>query len=238
MSVRFRDRAVYLPDAEALVLADLHVGRAAVSNLQLPVGERRDLRDRLDALCRRFAPTAVVFAGDLLEAFDHVPDGAERTLRELARAVRDHDARPVAVRGNHDRMLPSLWPGSVHDAYRAGDTLVVHGHEPPEAVVDGEESTGALGAVRRYIAGHDHPAITIEGQRHACYLRGEYRGTNLVLLPAFSRLPPGRAVNGLGTGEFLSPLVEDADALAPVVRDEAGDETREFPPLGEFSGLL
>jgi metallophosphoesterase superfamily enzyme len=67
------------------------------------------------------------------------------------------------------------------------------------------------------------------------------------VLPAFTRLAAGVAVNDMGTDAFDSPLVTDADRLAPVVVDsptdgadgdsEAGEPLR-FPPLGEFRELL
>jgi hypothetical protein len=58
------------------------------------------------------------------------------------------------------------------------------------------------------------------------------------MLPAFSRLPAGVAVNEMYAADFQSPLVEGTDGLRPVVRDEAADRTHEFPPLDEFRRLL
>jgi metallophosphoesterase superfamily enzyme len=102
------------------------------------------------------------------------------------------------------------------------------------------------------VIGHVHPTIGIEGDRRPCFLRGEgtYRGADLLVLPAFTRLAPGVAVNDMRTGAFDSPLVTDADRLAPVVVDPGGGddgvdagegsagEPLRFPPLGEFRGLL
>ncbi|MFC6726418.1 metallophosphoesterase, partial [Halobium palmae] len=39
----FRNRAVFLPAAETLVVADLHVGRDENSGVEFPLGERADL---------------------------------------------------------------------------------------------------------------------------------------------------------------------------------------------------
>jgi hypothetical protein len=128
-------------------------------------------------------------------------------------------------------MLDAVWDGPTPTAFRVGDTVVCHGHEPP--ATDPAE-------VERFVVGHDHPTITIEGQRRPCYLAGDgvYEGADLVMAPSFNRLVSGVEVNGMRAGDFQSPLVTDADALAPVVRDEAGDETLTFPPLGEFRHRL
>ena len=133
---------------------------------------------------------------------------------------------PAAVRGNHDAMLGSVWSGRVHDAYRVGDVVICHGHEVPDA--DAE----------RYVVGHDHPAIEIEGRRRPCFLRGPYGDAEVVVLPAFTRLAAGAVVNGMSARDFRTDLVTDADALRPMVYDADAGETLQFPPLGEFRRML
>lgn len=232
--IAYRDRAIYLPAADALILADLHVGKDATSNVQLPMGERDDLRDRLADLVDRFDPGEVVVAGDLLHAFDEVPRGVEESVVDLRDAARKRGAEFVVVRGNHDAMLDSVFHGTVAGEYRLadGDTVVCHGHEAPETV----EGVG------RYVIGHDHPAIEIEGRRHPCFLHGAgahgRTGADVLVCPAFNRLCSGTTVNGTGSWDLLSPLVTNLDAYRPVVRDEDADETLTFPPLGRFRKLL
>jgi len=221
-----RDRAAMIGDV--LVLADLHVGRGAASNVELPVGEGEEMVERFGALCGWFGPDEVVVAGDLFHSFDTVPVRVENTLAGLRAAARDVGARIVVTPGNHDTMLDVVWNGPTTPEYRIDDTVVCHGHVEPGADAD------------RYIVGHDHPTISIEGQRHPCYLAGDgtYEGADLVMLPAFNRLLAGVEVNGMSATEFMSPLIRDADALAPAVRDEDADETFHFPPLGEFRHRL
>lgn len=226
MEWRYRDRAVFFPEHEVLVVADVHLGRAAASNVEAPLGERDDRSERLAALCAHFDPEEVVIAGDLLHVFSTVPRGVARSVRALRETVRDAGARAVVTPGNHDGLLDEVWDGPVVEEYRLGDWVVCHGHEAPE--------TNAAG----YVIGHDHPTIEIEGQRHPCFLTatGTYQGADLLMLPAFTRLAPGVSVNRMRASEFASPLVTDADALRPVVAD--GDEPLTFPPLGAFRRLL
>ncbi|WP_276300449.1 metallophosphoesterase [Halorussus lipolyticus] len=236
MNVQFRDRSAYLPAEEVLVVADLHVGRDAESAVELPLGEREDLTERLAGLLAEFGPTAVVVAGDLLHAFDGVPEGVRETVAALCETVEAAGAQLVVVRGNHDSMLDAVVGEQAAESvgvttveeYRLGDTLVLHGHADPEADAD------------RYLVGHDHPAIEIEGRRHPCLLYGEgtYRGADVVMLPAFNRLAPGATVNGMRARDFQSPLVTDADSLRPVVWDSESEEVLSFPPLGEFRRML
>jgi putative SbcD/Mre11-related phosphoesterase len=220
------DRAAFVDDV--LVLADLHIGKAAAANVEAPVGAGADMVDRVETLCERFDPETVVVAGDLLHSFETVPRLVEETLDGLGRAIRATGAEFVVTPGNHDTMLDVVWGGQTTPEYRVGDTVVCHGHVEPE-------TSGA-----RYVVGHDHPTITIEGHTRPCYLAGggTYRGSDLLVIPSFNRLVTGVEVNQMSAADFLSPLVRDADALAPVLRDEDREETLAFPPLGSFRHRL
>jgi hypothetical protein len=223
--VTFRDRAALV--GETLVLADVHVGRDATSGVEFPLGERDRLVRRVARLLSWAEPAELVVAGDLLHSFSTVPDGVPGTVSRLQGLAEEAGADLVVTPGNHDTMLESVYDGPAPAAYELADgTVVLHGHEAPGRSAD------------RYVLGHDHPKLTVQGRERPCYLRGEYRDAELLMLPAFTRLAAGTAVEGLRAREFQSPLVTDADALRPVVRDEGADETYEFPPLGEFRRLL
>ena len=225
----FRDRAIYLPATETLVLADLHLGRSAVSNVSVPLGESTDLLDRFSQLRARFDPSTVVFAGDLLHSFSTVPDGVGETVTELHDQCVDDGVEVIAIEGNHDRLLEGVWPASVEPATKLDDgTVVCHGHEEPELSGD------------RYLIGHDHPAITIEGVKRPCLCVDPtgYRDSEVIVLPAFTRLTGGVELNALRANAFQSPLVSSVDALHPVVWDADRETTLSFPPLGEFRRLL
>lgn len=223
----FRDRALVLGDA--LVVADLHLGRGAASAVEAPVPDGEDVVDRLGALVRTHDPETLVLAGDVLHAFDTVPAGVRSRLRAVETLAAETDTDLVTLEGNHDAMLGTLWDGPVADSHHLdGSTVAVHGHESPAVTAD------------RYVIGHDHPTIEIEGRRRPCWLVGPGGpdGADLIVLPSFTRFAPGVAVNGMDAAAFQSPLVTDADALAPVVWDDEAGETLRFPPLGEFRHRL
>lgn len=225
-----RDRAVYVPAADALVCADLHVGRDAASNVELRLGEHEDLIERFAALLDRYDPSAAVIGGDLLHSFSGLPTGVMETVRGIERAADAVDCELIVTPGNHDTMLEELWDRRREPEYRleGTDVVVTHGHVEP------------VGDADWYVVGHDHPTIEIEGTRRPCYLYGprQYEGAGVLMLPSFSRLPAGVAINDMTSRDFQSPLITDANALRPIVRDEAADETHEFPPLGEFRRML
>jgi putative SbcD/Mre11-related phosphoesterase len=225
MAPTYCDRAVLIEDT--LVLADCHLGKGE-SNLELPVGDTSDVIDRFDALLARYEPGTAVIAGDLLHSFSTLPLSVREAVGAVRTAADDRDVELVVTPGNHDTMLASVWDGPSPAAYEVGDTVVCHGDELPEAEAD------------RYVVGHDHPTIEIEGRRRPCYLVGEnaYEGATVVMVPAFNRLLAGTPVNTMRAGEFMSPLVTDVDAFRPVVWDADAGEPLTFPPLGEFRELL
>ncbi|SDQ32936.1 metallophosphoesterase [Natronobacterium texcoconense] len=224
------ERAAFFPDADALVIADLHLGRAVASSVDAPIDDGEDVRQRLADLLERTDAATVVVAGDLLHSFDRVPRGVERDLEALEATVDDRDADLVVTPGNHDTMLEDVFDGETADEYRLsdGETVVCHGHEPPE--IDAE----------RYVVGHDHPALSVDGRKLPCVLYGPgvYDGADVLVLPAFTRLAGGATVNGMSARDFQTPLAGDADAFYPAVRDEESEETLWFPPLGECRRLL
>lgn len=222
--MEFDDRALLVGDA--LVVTDLHVGKEAGS-VEFPVGERMDLVERLTALLARHGPETVVFAGDLLHSFGSIPPEATRTVQDLTAAVREAGATAVATPGNHDTMLDGLWDGeTTAEAQVTPGTVVLHGHKSPKS-----DAT-------KYVVGHDHPTIEIEGRRRPCYLVGEQAVGEVVMLPSFTRLARGVEVGRMHTHEFQSPLVTDVDNLQPVVWDHDAGEPLAFPLLGEFRGML
>jgi len=250
--VVFRDRAVYFARGDTLVLADLHVGRGEAADVEFPLGEASDLRERLEASLAAFDPDRVVVAGDVLHQFARVSDAVDRSLTGLREACLDAGARPVLVTGNHDAMLSSVWNGPTPDSHEIelssgpsggpsddylpktvpGPVVVRHGHErPPDEEVD---RTGL------YVVGHDHPTVEIQGRRRPCYLfvPDAVAGTPALMLPAFNRLPAGVRINGMTGDEFQSPFVTDAGSVHPVVWDPEADERLSFPRLRELRRLL
>ena len=231
----FVDRAVYVPGAETLVVADLHLGRAAASTIEAPVDDGADVRRRLESTFESVgtdfdsSPETVVVAGDLLHSFSSIPHGVERDLEALEKLVDRHGATLIVTIGNHDALLETVFDGKMNDAYRMGDEIVVaHGHECPPIDAD------------CYVIGHDHPALAIEGRKLPCFLYGPdaYRGSDVLMLPPFTRAAPGATVNGMSGRDFQSPLVVDADAFHPAIYDREGERLLWFPTLERSRSFL
>jgi putative SbcD/Mre11-related phosphoesterase len=226
--IQYRDRSIVLNSGSILVLSDLHIGRDEASNVEFPLGEQSDLVDRVDMHLTTVAPEEVVLAGDIFHEFGRLTARSRSTIDALEDRCHAHGATLTCIQGNHDNMLTEWWTGNAHESYIIEDsqTVVCHGHEIP--------SVGA----RRYIIGHEHPTIRIEGTRHPCFLEIQCNESDVLVLPAFSRLSPGVVVNRMSKDAFQSPLLEDIDSITPLIFDSSSEDILEFPPLAELTEYL
>jgi DNA ligase-associated metallophosphoesterase len=152
-------RAVWLPQRRALLVADVHLGKAAsfrALGVPVPGGTTAATLARLDTLVQSLAPDLLVVLGDLL----HGP-AAQRAaaVRALARWRATH-ARVdmVLVRGNHDdragdpppecgiRALDAPWP--------IGPLALCHA---PDDLVASRPCIAVRAGVRRHV-NPKHPA--------------------------------------------------------------------------------
>ncbi|MFC7215510.1 metallophosphoesterase [Saliphagus sp. GCM10025334] len=245
--VEFLERAVFVPGANALVLSDLHVGKAAASRVEAPIDDGGDVIDRLERLLGRVDAETVVVAGDLLHSFSAVPRGADWTVTCLERVVAEAGGELVVTPGNHDKMLEAVYDGRAPDAcvLADGKTLVCHGHERPDlervdAEIETESENRKDSSLERVVVGHDHPALSVGGRKLPCFLyaRDAWRGLDVLMLPAFTRSASGVTINRTRGIDLQSPVIRSLDPFHPVIRDEGADETRWFPPLETCRHLL
>ena len=98
------ERAVYVPDLHTLLVADVHVGKAAsFRSLGVPVphGTTAGTLDRLSAVLAASGAHRLVVLGDFVHARRSF---TIETLQALQRWRMVHEALSITlVRGNHDR---------------------------------------------------------------------------------------------------------------------------------------
>ena len=177
------DKAVYYPEYRALLIADVHFGKAAAYRKlgqPVPHGTTQNNLQRLDELLGRYPCDRLIFLGDFL----HAPESrAPATLEALAQWRSRHPALEITlIRGNHDK--------------RAGDPPSALGIETvPEPLLLGPfalQHEPDPHATHHVLAGHVHPVYRLRGRgrqtlRLACfYLRG-----SMSLLPAFGAFTGG-----------------------------------------------
>lgn len=170
------ERAAFLPDAETLLVADVHFGKAAAfraAHIPLPGGNTEDEIARLTSAVKRTGARRIIFLGDLL----HTKRGRDAQTLALVRAWRrEHsDLDMVLVRGNHDTHAsdpPEDWAISCVEApYPLAPFLLQH---LPVPHADGY-----------VLAGHLHPAARLIGAGQQLKLPCFWFGQQVGVLPAF-----------------------------------------------------
>jgi uncharacterized protein len=179
-------RALFWPARRMLVVADVHIGKAATfraRGVPVPEGTTHGSLERLSQLVETTDPATVVFLGDLL----HAPEALG--LRVMASLVawreRHADVAMVLVEGNHDAKAGEL-PAAMN-VERVGEPWqldsIAFRHHPvtqSDAVV---------------LAGHMHPVVRLRGRadesaRLPCF----WLRDGLVILPAFGDFTGGAPV--------------------------------------------
>jgi putative SbcD/Mre11-related phosphoesterase len=190
------DGAAWLPDARALVVADVHLGYDLAARRRggyLPPVERgAAVGARLVAMARELSAARLIVAGDLRHSTHDVDDLEREELAALAAAFPPDMALDVVL-GNHDRG-GAIVGRATSAPLRVGGVDVVH--VPPRSR-----------PVRWTVCGHLHPRVTVHDEtgasaRFPCVLLGE----RLVVLPAFSDWAGGtaaaRLLDALPPGEW------------------------------------
>ena len=182
------EKAIYWPAQQALLIADVHFGKAAAyRSLGQPVPQGTTSQNIavLDQLLAALPCRQLIFLGDFL----HGPGShASATLEALAQWRRRHIDLPMTlIRGNHDKRAgdppESLNIRVVPEPLLLGPFALQHEPTPhPD---------------RHVLAGHVHPVYQLTGRgrqrlRLACFRLGEA----ISLLPAFGAFTGGYQVEG------------------------------------------
>lgn len=177
------DRALYWPDRRALLVADVHIGKAAsyrALHQPVPRGTTDTTLQRLDALLAACDCEQLIILGDFLHA------RTARAPATMARLqvwrARHAGLRIVLIRGNHDR--------------HAGDPPTKLGieikDEPWIVLPFALQHEPGLHPDYPVLAGHVHPTFILRGRaRQRLRLPCFVMGPQVSLLPAFGEFTGG-----------------------------------------------
>lgn len=194
-------RAVYIEAAGALLVSDVHLGKAETfQHYGLPVSSQINhaTLHRLEALCTQYSPDAIWILGDLF----HNREGmADEVIDAWLKFLHRTQVSAHLIVGNHDRRLQDiLGQLSVEcfvDTVEMADILL--SHEP------------LIGCDRLNICGHIHPCLRLamgcDRLRLPCFHWQPRQ--NRLTLPAFGEFTGGYEV-ALARGDVAYAVAEGA----------------------------
>jgi uncharacterized protein len=169
--------AVFWPARNALLIADLHLGKGDVfrrAGIGVPGGTTAQDLQRLDQLLREFACSELIVLGDMVHG--PLPDAPWRQQWLQFRAARPQVEINVVV-GNHDLALTAISAAALGLELR-----------PEPWCLDGLALCHHPQSVRGHVclAGHLHPGVRLPGISKR--LPAFARNNDQLLLPAFCSL--------------------------------------------------
>jgi DNA ligase-associated metallophosphoesterase len=171
------DKAIWWPEHKALLIADLHLGKAATFRQlgqPVPHGTTAANFERLDQLLHDFPCEHLIVLGDFMHARQAQNPA---TLNALSTwRARHPELRITLIRGNHDRHAgdppAALTIQTVPEPLLLGPLALQHEPDPHPT--------------HHVLAGHLHPAYRLRGRgRQSLRLPCFVVGPQLTLLPSF-----------------------------------------------------
>lgn len=200
------DKAIYWPQQRALLIADIHFGKAAAFRAlgqPVPKGTTQKNLARLGALLEQYPTERMIFLGDFL----HAPKShAPATLAAIAAWRNQHKhIQCVLVRGNHDIRAgdppPELGIIMAEEPYLIGGFALQH-HPQPHPT-------------HHVIAGHVHPIVRLQGKgRQRLHLPCFFHASTHTILPSFGDFTGGYPVN---MTEAKKVFVTDGTGIWPII---------------------
>jgi len=216
---------INFPKEKVIAVSDLHLGleaELAKEGVELP-SQMSKVKERLIDLIHKHSPDRLVMLGDVKH---NVPIVAWQEWRELPEFFADLAklTRVEIVLGNHDGDIEGMVPPEVTIHNPKGLVLgarkkvgFIHGHAWPSPEVL---------KVELLVAGHNHPAVELRDELGArtiepVWLRSrlepkkfpkklrdaiEDGGPRFLVMPAFSELVGGSAINRAIPEELLGPM--------------------------------
>ena len=172
--------ALYLPEDEALIVADLHLEKGssyAARGQLLPPYDTAATLIRLEAEVERLKPRIVLLLGDSF----HDARSLERlAVDDIARfAALSQAVRLVFIVGNHDAAVLAQTPGETVFEWRFEGMVLRHEAEPLGAETSLE------------ISGHFHPCAKVSAAGRAVRRRCFVTDGKRLILPAFGAYAGG-----------------------------------------------
>jgi DNA ligase-associated metallophosphoesterase len=177
------DNAIYSSQRQALIVADVHVGKGATFRalgVPVPAGSSAKDLSRISALLKQTGARRLIILGD----FFHAKAGRDDELHNTIRTWREsHAGIPMLlIRGNHDRRagrVLSEWNIEEANERHADDGILLC-HAPCE------------GEAMPHLCGHVHPVFAMKdfdrtSVRVPCFVLDP----NLMMLPSFGSMTGG-----------------------------------------------
>ncbi len=215
--VEIANLALYIEKLDSLIIGDVHIGYEEALNRRGVLIPRFHFGDVLASLNYTFhllqpllerskkkKLAQIIVNGDLKHEFGTISGQEWREILKFLDILAQHCEKIVLIKGNHDVILTPIASKrniEIVNDFSSSGFFICHGHNIPE--------TPGFRKAKAVIIGNEHPAVSIrDGPRtelFKCFLRGKFRGKNLVVMPSFNPITTGTDVL---KEKFISPFLK------------------------------
>jgi putative SbcD/Mre11-related phosphoesterase len=201
--------ALYHPEADLLVVSDLHLGLEGSVTHEgnyVPQFQLEQIKEDVRKASDRTGASRILLNGDLKHEFKYTRFSEKREIEEFVDLLHSLFDEVVVVEGNHDTFLEEVLEDvRYEETHLEHGLLFMHGHEALKPDVEYDT----------LVIGHEHPALELKDdvgttEKIDCFLYGKMKnGKSIVVMPAFSKISGGSAVNNVPQSKLLSPVLRN-----------------------------
>ena len=200
------DLGLFIKKPKILVLSDFHIGYEESLNIRgilIPRTQFKETVKRLEIILEKTKPKIIVITGDLKHEFGaNLGTEWKQVLRLIE--FMSKKSKVILLKGNHDAVLGYILKKSnlkLQDYFKIKDAIILHGDNIPKHS-DFKRS-------KMVLIGHEHPAVGLRDKAKIeyfkCFLKGKFKGKDLIVLPSFNLLLAGTNILGQ---KLLSPFLK------------------------------
>lgn len=208
-NIEIIDLAMYCHST--LIITDVHIGYEESLNRQgilVPRLQFEEMAQRVKSIIEQLKNKRIeriVVNGDLKHEFGIISEQEWRNTLKFLDFLAEHCDEIILVKGNHDTILGPIASKrnvKIVEHFTVGRALITHGDKIPDSIKNYK-------SYDTIIIGHEHPAISIKDgarvERFKCFLKGKYKGKNLIVQPSFNAIIEG---TDLLRDKTLSPFLK------------------------------
>lgn len=191
-----------------LIISDIHIGYEGALNregIMVPRFQYKKILERMNDIIQKYDPKKVIVNGDLKHEFGRITRQEWQESKDFIEFLKTNFEEIILIKGNHDNFTKFIAEKTgleVYESYKLGGYVIMHGDKlPDEKTLNNSETI---------IIGHEHPCIGIRNgerlEKIKCYLKGNYKGKNLIVMPSFNFVSEGSDILHEKT---LSPLLKN-----------------------------
>lgn len=176
-----------------IIISDLHLGYEQSLNaegIMVPRFQYPLIVERLREIQRKSSCNKIIVNGDLKHEFGKITRQEWSETMKFLDFLGENFKKIILIKGNHDNFTQFIAQKTgleVQESHKIGDYLILHGHK----IIPGLKEK----KVKNLIIGHEHPCIGLKSgervEKIKCYLAGQYKHWNLVVMPSFNFVTEG-----------------------------------------------